>query len=123
MEFGKEPTPTRGTSLERTLHAALAHMGFYVEDSVQVDAYELDCYVRELHLGFEADGPTHSGHRQVKDAQRDARILEAFGIEILRVPGRLLGGSEQGLTEMLDSFINKHADTAAARRAKIQGTW
>ncbi len=123
MEFGKEPTPTSGTALERTLHAVLAHMGFYVEDSVQVGLWELDCYVRELHLGFEADGPTHSGHRQVKDAVRDTRIREQFGIEILRIPGRLLGGSEQGLTEMIDSFINKHADTAAARRVVVKGTW
>ena len=123
MEFGKEPTPTRGTRIEQLLHDLLASLGFYVEDSVRAGPWELDCFVRELHLGFEADGPTHSGHRQVKDARRDAQVREQFGIEVLRVPGALLTEASAALSELIETFIYKHADTAAARRVVVKGAW
>lgn len=123
MEFGKESTPTRDTRLERILHDRLASLGFHVEDSVRVGPWELDCYIRELHLGFEADGPTHSGHRQVKDARRDAKVREQFGIEVLRVPEDILVERPLALGELIDQFIDEHADTAEERRAGVRGTW
>lgn len=68
-DWVKLPT-TSGTALHRALADSLSALGFYVENEVAVGRYHVDCYVRELHLAFEADGPHH--RRMASDKRRDA---------------------------------------------------
>jgi len=67
------------TQCHRNLHSILAEMGFQVTDNAKFQPYEIDCYVEEVNLGFEADGtPYHQWKR--KDLLRDNAIFEQYGI-------------------------------------------
>ena len=104
--WGREPQATTMTAPHRQLIAVLEEVGFAVEVEVEVGPYSLDCYVREVHLGFEADGPLHRGGRQRRhDAGRDAWILEHAGIPIMRVFDRALATIE-GRERLRDSIID-----------------
>ena len=90
-----------------------------MEDELQVGRYRLDCYVRELHLGYEADGRRyHRGAVKLRrDAERDAWIRENAGIAVLRVPERLLKPSADAEpTDLLVTWTLGLADSAEERR-------
>ena len=94
-------------------------MGYYVEDEIRVGRFSLDCYVRETHLGYEADGRRyHQGvAKRAKDAARDAWIEKHAGIPVLRVPERLLKPvNDADLTDLLVTWTLRHAGTAEERR-------
>lgn len=112
-EWTREPTPTTGTLPHRQLREALDSLGFYVEDEVAVGIYRVDCYVSELHLAFEADGPHHSERR---DVARDARILTEWALPTCRLRSLVLGdsGASQAL---LRAFVDKWRDSTARRTA------
>lgn len=119
-ELNRDPTPTTQTKIHKRLHDTIWLMGFDVEDETAVGKYSLDCYVRELHCGFEADGHNyHRGKRQrSRDAARDSWILANAGIPILRVPDTMLSSAHNpALIEDINQFINKYADSAELRRA------
>lgn len=114
---GREPQSTTGTLPHRQLHDLLVELGFDVEDEKAVPPYSLDCYVRELLLGFEADGARyHSGHRtRRRDAERDQVIFDHFGIRVLRLRDNELAASAVSL-RIVESFIDEHAETSEERR-------
>lgn len=105
----------------RQLHDLLGELGFDVEDELSVPPYSLDCYVRELHLGFEADGALyHSGPRKKqRDAQRDRDILNQYGIPILRLRDNELASST--VSSLIDGFIGVYAESAEERRLVARG--
>lgn len=118
-EWTRDPVPTSGSRIHLRLHDALAGLGYYVEDEVAVGRYSLDCYVRELHLGFEADGKIyHSTKRQLaQNAKRDAWIFEHAGVPVLRVAEATLKTSDSpALLTALQEFIDEHAGTVDERR-------
>ncbi len=119
---GRESQPTTGTLPHRQLHDLLGELGFDVEDELSVPPYSLDCYVRELHLGFEADGALyHSGQRtRQRDAGRDRDILVQYGIEVLRL-GESLLASGQDVLPIIEEFIEEHAESAETRRLVAGG--
>ncbi len=122
MTHGNEPIPTRDTAPQRRLHIMLEDMGFYVEDEVAVAQYYLDCYVRELHLGFEADGPTHAGLRVVRDRRRDDEIMSLYRIPVLRVPATELRNvyCPEAIAR-IEAFIEEWGESAEPRRAHTVG--
>jgi very-short-patch-repair endonuclease len=71
------------TKCHQRLHDILAGLGFKVVDNADFEPYKIDCYVDELHLGFEADGIGY--HWKRRDAKRDAFILENYRVKILRI--------------------------------------
>lgn len=81
------------TKCHKNLHAILKEMGFQVVDEYTVLDYSIDCYVSEVNLGFEADGKLY--HWKTRDTIRDAKILEASGIKILRLPESELNAVKQ----------------------------
>ncbi len=67
-------------------------MGFLVEVEKFFEPYWVDCYLPDLHVAFEADGPQHKNRR--KDTVRDDRILARFNCPIIRVTSETLAKSE-----------------------------
>lgn len=106
------------------LHDALVDAGFDVEDEVQVGTYSLDCYVREWHLGFEADGPVHGrAFQRRRDAKRDAWLLGTAGIPLLRVSYERLGQTpDETLGDDIRDFIDRHAASVHERRRLAEAT-
>ena len=92
-----------------------------MEDEKSVPPYSLDCYVAELHLGFEADGGIyHSGPRKrAKDRERDWDILNQYGIHVLRLTDRELVSSMA--TTIIQQFIDENAESAETRRQVARG--
>ena len=115
-EWTREPTPTTGTLPHRRLREYLDQIGFYVEDEVAVGPYHVDCYVRELHLAFEADGPHHS---QKRDVARDAMILTRWALPTCRLRSVVLG--DPGASEaLLRAFVDKWRDSVEDRTAFVR---
>ena len=48
-----------------------------------VGRWSIDIWLPELELGVEIDGPQHKWSR---DYERDQKILQQFGIAIIRIP-------------------------------------
>lgn len=107
------------TKIHVRLHETLWGLGFDVEDELKVGPYFIDCYVRELHLGFEADGQAyHKGKDAQRDAERDAWILANAGIPIKRVPDYDLKREHDPETvRMLEEFMDEHGFDVEERRA------
>lgn len=96
-------------------------MGFDVEDEYVVGIFALDCYVAELHLGFEADGSMwHSGTQRRRDVTRDREIEATYGIPVLRMKDFTLRHPAEAEAR-IDTFIDEHADTSEQRRSIARG--
>lgn len=120
----RSPVPTTMTKPHRLMHSLLVTMGFDVEDEVKVGKYSLDCYIRQLHMGFECDGKrVHAGvKKQQKDRARDRWIMEHAGIPIMRIQADALQWQlwEQ-LKPLITDFIEEHtAEDYSWRVAKGQ---
>lgn len=110
--------PTRLTEPHKKLHNIISDMGFAVADEVEVGDYILDCYVREVHLGFEYDGPLHDRPKQKKhDKNRDEWLNNEAGIPVFRVNEVQLKDKEQLQLDIVD-FIETHMWTIEERRGK-----
>lgn len=91
----------------------LNEIGFMVETEVRVGRYSLDCYVEDLHVGFEAD--TKKTHMKGRDRKRDHWIMENYKIPILRVDVEEHKDKETLKKKILD-FVFQHGDDAEERR-------
>lgn len=60
----------------------LTQMGVTWVEEYPVGPYSIDIYLKDFNRGVEIDGPWHS---KPKDLARDAKILEEYGIEIVRI--------------------------------------
>lgn len=122
-DWTRDAGPTTDTRLHRLLREALGDLGWYVEDEVRVGPYSLDCYVRETHLGYEADGARWHSTRaqQRRDAQRDGWILDRAGIHVCRVEEGLFAPNHgQGLRSWLAEWTGWYLDTIEERRRVAQ---
>lgn len=124
MVWNKESPITALTGPHKLLHAFLRDsrvgMGFRVEDEVEVGKYRLDCFVRELWIGFECDGKRiHAGvTKQKKDEARDAWVSENAGIPIMRIQADALQFTQwEKLKPIVLAFVEEHADTVEERKA------
>lgn len=123
MSWNKERPATALTGPHRLLHAFLRDskvgMGLEVEDEVPVGKYRLDCFVRDLWMGFECDGKRiHAGIiKQQKDEARDKWVSENAGIPIMRIQSDSLQFTQwEKLKPIVTAFIEEHGDTIAERR-------
>jgi len=113
--------PTSLTKPHRELHSIISDIGFGVEDEKQIGKYTLDCYVEEVHLGFEYDGPMHDSPKQkLHDKNRDLWFLEIAGVPILRINEVQLKDKEQ-LLLIIESFVEEHMWTISDRMDKFNG--
>ena len=98
-------------------------MGFSVEDELSVGKYSLDCYVREVHCGFECDGKRyHAGlKKQSRDRDRDRWVFENAGIPILRIQADALQWRLwEDLKPQIIMFIDRFSSDTEERRSKWQ---
>jgi len=115
-EWTRSDAPTSGTEPHRRLALALEDLGLAVEIEVQVGPYRVDCYVRELHLAFEADGPLHDAPAARRhDQVRDAWLRRTAALPVIRV--RTLREREAA---SLMQAIDPHRLDAEARRFRAQ---
>ena len=111
-------TPTALTKPHLEVHSLLVDLGFLVADEFKVGRYTLDMYIKEVHLGFEFDGPLHEMPKQQRhDKLRDYWLLHEAGIPIFRVDATLLKNKNQLKIDLLD-FIETHSLTSEERRSK-----
>lgn len=107
------------TAIHRRLRDLLTRAGFWVQDELQVGKYRIDCYLQEVHLGFEADGRLHHTRTaKMRDRARDEWILDNSGIIIMRLTDRDLtteSDRERSYARIL-SFIERHGETSEERR-------
>lgn len=61
----------------------LSQAGISYMEEYPVGRWSLDVWLPEFRLGLEIDGPSHSW---VKDKERDEKILDTYGIPIIRIP-------------------------------------
>ena len=115
--------------------AGVRRLGSGLVVSIQTDTGTLvveglashNCYVRELHLGFEADGPTHSGHRRVHDMRRDEHIRVEYGVPVLRFLAATLLAVTRGVEQRVvaertvQGFIDRHGHDVGHRRERARG--
>ena len=105
---------TDWTLLHRRLVKVLQATGYKVDVEVEFQPWRVDCYLPELHMVVEADGPHHS---KTRDATRDADLLERYGLFVIRVPESelttLWRGSGYMMRLILEYFL---APSAAERR-------
>ena len=117
-DWTRPETPTTRTRIHVRLHDTLWELGFDVEDEVQVGPYFLDCFVRELWLGFEADGTAyHRGKKYLRDLERDDWILQKAGIPVLRVRDYdLKRSSDPETVQIIEGFVNQYGRDIDSRR-------
>ena len=77
------PQETTLTRPHRQLIALLEGLGLTVETEVGFPPRSVDCYLPDLHVAVEADGPAHS---RAKDRARDDYLLVQYALPVYRVP-------------------------------------
>lgn len=123
-EWDREAPKKEYTRPERRLMSMLAEMGLQVQGQVPVGRYRLDVFVKEVWLGFEADGAkAHAGLvRKTKDAERDQWIYDNAGIPVLRIPEvKLRRHCWEETKADLMAFIEDWGPSA--ERRKERGDW
>lgn len=82
----------------------------YLSECTDFRPVSLDIYLPEWHLAVEVDGPLHAPRL---DAERDAMMLEMYGIHTLRIPIKDAVWCDKAIL----AFIEEHAETAAERKS------
>lgn len=119
--WNREPQALTMTKPHKLMHSLLRQMGFEVIDEQQVGRFSLDCYVPEVHCGFECDGKRfHAGVKKSRrDRDRDEWIFDNAGIPILRIQADALQWKLWATLEpQIIDFIDRFADTIEERRTK-----
>lgn len=120
-EWTRETAQTSGTRPQEQLHNLLESVGYYVEEERQFGPYLVDCYVSELHAGFEADGEMfhRTKGQRARDAERDHWLLTEAGVPIFRVRAASLdpfGDDIWRLTEDVIKFCDNWFGDVVSRR-------
>lgn len=76
----------RVTRIHKALQAFLQRAGFNVVIDAPFGRYQVDCYVPDYHLAFEADGDYWHSLPDVRerDARRDIALLQNFNLPTVR---------------------------------------
>lgn len=118
----RNKTPTTMTTPHKRLMSLLRTMGFHPIEELQVGKYSIDCYVDEVHCGFECDGKRfHAGvAKGKKDKARDAWIFENAGIPLLRIHADTIMQVKMWdtLKEMVKDHIERFSPTLDERLEK-----
>lgn len=74
----------RFTKEQMQLQRIIEEMGFQTILEYPAGDYAIDCFLPELGIGLEWDGPLHKTSKK-RDKGRDAIILSELGYNIIRV--------------------------------------
>lgn len=107
LESEPKYTMTEG---HQRLNQLLSGFGFVVEDESEFPPFTVDCYISDLHLAFEYDGPQHS---KARDEKRDAYLMMQFGLPVLRVSAL---EPDSMLRELCRALLHSWEDSAKYRR-------
>ena len=94
------------TKCHQHLHRILSELGFQVRDNAQYSQYKIDCMTELENIGFEANGELYHKWKK-RDNERDIELLKNHGIEIIRIPEKLLDGKhDPEVKEIILESIN-----------------
>src|SRR6476620_1658060 len=86
LELRRQGSAGTRSRAERAMRARLKRQGIEALPNVTLEGFEVDLHVPGANLIVEVDGRGHGRPRtQEDDALRDA-VLEAAGLEVIRVP-------------------------------------
>ncbi len=117
MALAEDPQVT-DTGIHLELTRLLEDMGYGVEKERPFSPYSVDCYVDELHVAFEADGPSHTARR---DEKRDTYLLATYALPVIHVTQAALTGSEVHKLKMLSRAILKWSWGGSAPQRREYG--
>jgi very-short-patch-repair endonuclease len=105
------------TALHNDVRNIIMDAGFIYDEEYGVEGtkFTLDFYLPEFHVGIEADGPFHNTK---KDRVRDAAILEATGILIMRISQHDIDSADhqtmvKGVVDACSAFFASKAERMA----------
>lgn len=82
----------------------LNELGFEVVSEYRIGKYWIDCWVEELNIAFEYDGPSH-GLRKKTDAKRDLELIGNYGVrKVIRIKEKDFASTDE-LKEKISSEI------------------
>ena len=102
MSLLQQDIKTTLTDIHLKLIALLEKLGYLVEIEVEFPPKRVDCYLPELHVAFEADGPQHAMRA---DADRDAYLISRYGLPVYHLSSEDLNEDKllNLIREVLDS--------------------
>lgn len=112
--IGSESKKTGGTKIQKMLQEKIKNLGFGVEHEYPFPPYQVDCYVPEAHIAFEADG---LGHMAKSDAQRDNTLGLQYGLIVVRFTQKQI---EAGIED--DQIISRIEDAMEDKKDRM-GVW
>lgn len=99
------PAETTMTRPHRQLIQLLEGLGLTVETEVGFPPKFVDCYLPDLHVAVEADGPAHSRER---DLDRDAYLMARYALPVYRVSATALReGPRKALSVLLMQVLGR----------------
>lgn len=84
----------------------LRHYPLRIMRQRPIDRYIVDFYCAKAKHVIELDGSGHSEHKTEYDRERD-RILEGYGLKVLRIPNNEVNRNLSGVCDYIDSEIKK----------------
>ena len=106
--------PTVLSAAHKKVIKQLENWGIQLMEEVDFPPYRADCYLPDIHVVIEVDGPHHS---KKADEKRDAEFLKCFFLPTFRIKTKDATHSERWKSELF-AFLNKHAWTATERWEK-----
>lgn len=100
------------SGLHRQVERWLTEAGYDFESEVGFYPYRVDIYFWEWHIAVEVDGPF--GHTHRKDAERDARLKQEYGLAIVHISHKDI--KKKPTVQKIRDFIAEHCDSAEERR-------
>ena len=84
--MGREPDKLNISAGQRRVTEFLSSLGLVVESEVKIGSYRVDCYLRELKVVVEFDGP-FMHHSTKQNSRRDEELLNSGVKEVIHVRG------------------------------------
>ena len=117
IELEKVTTLTRP---HRRLVSVLQDLQLTVEIETPFPPYSVDCYLPDLHVAVEADGPMHSAMR---DQVRDDTLMAVYALPVLRIDSGTLVKSDSVIWKALALTVLRSAWwSSAVKRRQVART-
>lgn len=84
----------------------LRHYPLRIMRQRPIDRYIVDFYCAKAKLAIELDGSGHYEYSEKYDKERD-RVLERYGIKVLRIPNHEVDRNLSGVCDTIDAEIKK----------------
>lgn len=109
-------TPTVLSAAHKEVIKLLENWGIELIEEVDFPPYRVDCFLPNVHVAIEVDGPHHS---KKADEKRNKKLLEDYFLPTFRINVKDVRKSERWSREFW-AFLEEHIKTADSRKEKCQ---